>query len=144
MFLRSKSSTVPSRQALNKWPHISRQQGFFYGVWGVASLNKSCYSDNPSPLHATGTISGKDDCGVGLRKRLFLFFWGGGCRFAALPEPGPSPAPCSGQCWPADGASPRRTLPRNVVWLVMLMRVSSYTMRMEIRWPARSRLTPAV
>lgn len=51
---------------------------------------------------------------------------------------------CSYQLCPADGASPSLTLPRKVVWLVMLMSVSSYTIRMEILWPARRRLTPAV
>lgn len=51
---------------------------------------------------------------------------------------------CSYQLCPAEGASPSLTLPRNVVWLVMLMSVSSYTMRIEILWPARRRLTPAV
>lgn len=46
--------------------------------------------------------------------------------------------------YPADGASPSLTLPRNVVWFVMLMRVYSCAMRIEIFWPARRGLTPAV
>lgn len=56
------------------------------------------------------------------------------CSVAAVPI----------HAWPAGGMSPSRTLPRKVVWSVMLISVSSYTMRMEMRWRARSRLTPAV